>query len=355
MRRVFSNPVGKASPFAAFAAEPATSTRPVGWFARLLSLVLLAAVLVLWAGPAAAQTATISPTGSVDVTEGDAATAFSVTVSDVPGDATAQFGVLVIKESGGVTSGDFNLHASDPSMGSPTPLTITDPSNAALPDLYHIGWSGVANIPSTETTYNYWIEVPDDSVILEGVESIEIVFAILGANPTYTLLTESETLTFNVTDTPLPAPTGKPTTPANLTATAGQRAVTLIWDAVDTTSSNTNLLNDLNITKYQYRQSTDAGANYGTWTDIPNSSYTGINASTYTIGSLTDGTEYTFQVRAVNGCTATTGCGNSDPAAATMATPAADALAQPMGLTATAGNTEITLTWTDPDNAAILY
>ena len=62
MRRAFSNPVGKASRLAALAAEPAALTRPVRRPARLLSLVVLAAVLVLWAGTALAQTIEISPT-----------------------------------------------------------------------------------------------------------------------------------------------------------------------------------------------------------------------------------------------------------------------------------------------------
>ena len=136
---------------------------------------------------------------------------------------------------------------------------------------------------------------------------------------------------------------------------AGKGAVTLTWDAVDATSSNTNLLNDLQITKHQVRQTTDSDVTDETWTDIPSSAYGEVNANTYTIGSLTDGTEYTFQVRALNGCTANTGCGNSDPATAVMTTPDADALAAPTGLTADAGNTEITLTWTDPDDATILY
>ena len=60
-------------------------------------------------------------------------------------------------------------------------------------------------------------------------------------------------------------------------------------------------------------------------------------------------------MRAINGCTTTAGCGDGDPTTAIMATPDADALAQPTGLMATAGNTEVTLTWTDPGNAAILY
>ena len=38
-----------------------------------------------------------------------------------------------------------------------------------------------------------------------------------------------------------------------------------------------------------------------------------------------------------------------------MTTPDADALAQPTGLMATVGNTQVTLTWTDPGNAAITF
>ena len=382
MRLTFSNPVGKrpASPRSRLnrlagqhalrdvaTGPPTGSVRPSpltpprasaerGARARLLpTLVLLAVLLVLWVGPAAAQTVTISPTGSRNVTEGDAATAFSVTVEDLPQDTTAQFGLLVIEKSGGVTTGDFKLYDSDPSMGTPTALTLLDAPNSSLPQIYHRLWFAVGDIPSTKTTYNYWIEVPDDSVILEGEESIKITFAVLGPHPAFAVLTQSETLTLSVTDAALPDPTGKPTTPTNLMTTEGKGAVTLAWDAIDTTSGNTNRLNDGQITKHQVRQSTDGDISDETWTDIPNSGYGGVNAASHTIESLTDGTQYTFQVRAVNGCTTSTGCGNSDPSAAVMATPLAAALAQPTGLTATAGNTEITLTWTDPGDATIFY
>ena len=355
MRPAFNNPVGRRSRLAALTAEPAISIRPLRRLARLLSLVLLAAV-VLWVAPAAAQTVTISPTGSRNVTEGDTAVAIMVSVANVPQDTTkARLGLLTIQKTSGVTTGDFNLYDSDPSMGSPTALSLLDAPTATFPHIYHAKWneSTPTNIP-TSGTYNYWLEVPDDSVLFEDTEALEISFAIHGSGvaiPT----AESATLTLNVTDAPLPTPTGKPTTPANLEATAGKGAVTLAWDAVDATSSNTNRLNDVQITKHQVRRSTDGDISDETWNDIPNSGYGGVNATTYTIGSLMDGTEYTFQVRAVNGCTATTDCGNSDAATAVMATPVADALAQPTGLMATAGNTVVTLTWTDPGNAAILY
>ena len=299
---------------------------------------------------------TISPTGSVNVTEGGTAVAITVSVVNVPQDTTkARLGLLTIQKTAGVTTGDFNLYDTDPTMGSPTPLSLLDAVNELFPQIYRAQWNeGTPTDIPTSGTFNYWLEVLDDGVLFEGTEALEISFAIHGsgvATPT----AESATLTVNVTDAPLPAPTDKPTTPANLAATAGKGAVTLTWDAVDGTSSNTNRVNDVQITKHQVRQSTDGDITDETWTDIPSSAYGGVNATSYTIGSLTDGTEYTFQVRAVNACTATTGCGNSDAATEVKATPVATALAQPTGLTATAGNTEITLTWTDPGNAAILY
>ncbi len=319
---------------------------------RLLpGLGLLAATLVLGAGPVLAQTVTISPTGSVNVMEGAAAVAITVTVADVPQDTTkARLGLLTIQKTGGVTAGDFNLYDSDPSMGSPTPLSLLDAPNASFPHIYRIQWNETTatNIP-TSGTFNYWLEVPDDNV-LEGPEALQVSFAIHGsgvATPT----AESVTLTINVI---LPAPTGKPTTPANLMAAAGRGGeIRLTWDAIDATGSNTNVLNDVQITKHQYRQSTDGGANYGTWADIPNSAYGEANAAGYTIRGLIDGTEYTFQVRAVNGCTTTAGCGESDPSSSVTGTPGpTDKPTTPSNLTATPGRGAVTLTWDAIDDTS---
>ena len=72
-----------------------------------------------------------------------------------------------------------------------------------------------------------------------------------------------------------------PVAPDALTATRGDQSVTLGW----TNPSNAD------ITKYQYRQDS-AG-----WTDVTG----GATATTHTVTGLTNGTAYTFQVRAVNG------------------------------------------------------
>lgn len=309
----------------------------------MLGLVGLVGVLVLGAGPAAAQTVTISPTAAQTVEEGNSFS-FSVTVTDAG--ATHAGYIDFFPDSASIDDFEVYKQATAPT-GSDTPVTLDSYQGT----YYYEIFSG--SPPASAVTF--WLLAKTDSAYLEPDETLTFSASIqLNADP-WDLVSESSTLHVTLTDGPLPDPTDKPTMPTNLTATAGKGAITLTWDAFDTTSSNTNLLNDANITKHQFRQSTDGGANYGTWTDIPSSAFTEVNATTYTVGSLTDGTQYTFQVRAVNGCTATTGCGESDPAAATMATPDAGGLERPTGLTATAGNTQITLTWTDPGDPAILY
>ena len=79
-------------------------------------------------------------------------------------------------------------------------------------------------------------------------------------------------------------PPGKPT----LTLAAKNQSIdaTVVFSAHGTS----------NITKYQYRTKTTGS--YGSWTDSTDDvSNTG---GTFTIGSLTNGTEYTVQVRGVN-------------------------------------------------------
>ena len=81
-----------------------------------------------------------------------------------------------------------------------------------------------------------------------------------------------------------------PEAPGNLTATAGTDADTMVltWE---TPAANGN-----DITKFQvrYAQGSTAG---GTWADILNSD---ADTTTHTVTELTAGTEYTFEVHAVN-------------------------------------------------------
>ena len=74
----------------------------------------------------------------------------------------------------------------------------------------------------------------------------------------------------------------------NLAAKAGTAQVTLTWGR--TYNGNKT------ITGFEYRQKEGTNA-FGTWTAVPNS---GPNTRSYTVGSLTSDTEYTFEVRAKN-------------------------------------------------------
>ena len=404
MRRAFSNPVGKASRLAAHAAEPAALTRPVRRPARLLSLVVPAAVLVLGADTALAQTVSITHTGSATVTdgkvqivEGGASTTFQIDLEDdfvtklqAAHPEMARTGARIgatlrfYRDSAGVTwttSGSTFADRTDEFEVSYSGTALRHRYSAASPGssfpasreariwfFVPLGTNNngesssfTSDLAAFEASFpiTFTIKAESDTTYLEE-ESIRVAFVPTAsgsqATPSFSAFQiGSQTLAFDLVEGAFPDPTAKPTTPANLTAAAGKGAVTLTWDAVDATSSNTNIVNDAQITKHQVRQSTDGGTNYGTWTDIPNSGYGGVNAVSYTIGSLMDGTEYTFQVRAVNDCTTSAGCGESDPATATMATPVADGLAQPTGLMATAGNTQVTLTWTDPGDDDIRH
>ncbi|TGG90146.1 MAG: hypothetical protein ERJ67_11545, partial [Aphanocapsa feldmannii 277cV] len=115
--------------------------------------------------------------------------------------------------------------------------------------------------------------------------------------------------------------------PTNLTATAGDGDVVLHWSEA-TTKTNQS------ITGYQLK------TNNGSFQTIPNSGSGGANRTSYTRTNLTNGTTYSFKVRAIHGRESTS----------VTAKPLFAALS---GLTATAADTEVTLSWDDPTDSSI--
>ena len=113
-----------------------------------------------------------------------------------------------------------------------------------------------------------------------------------------------------------------------LAGTAGNGQVTLLWTAPTSTGGNA-------ITDYLVQQSSDAGVTWTTFTDAVST------ATSAAVTGLTNGTSYMFQVATVNGV------GAGTYAQSTVLTPRG--MPGPVtGLAGTAGNSQVTLSWTVP-------
>ena len=207
-----------------------------------------------------------------------------------------------------------------------------------------LSWDDPDNITITKYQVRWKVKDSEDSTYTARVDITHPnPYATPPTPPTeYTAtgLTNGTTYTFEVragngtgegpASTVDAKPIAIPNAPENLSAAPGDGQVALSWDKPS---------NDATIGNYTYEVSTDGGT---TFAEIEGSSAT---TTAHTVMSLTNGTEYTLAVRAVNG----TGNGlvatvNARP----IAVPAA-----PTALSATAGATEVALTWDDPDDDTI--
>ncbi len=131
-------------------------------------------------------------------------------------------------------------------------------------------------------------------------------------------------------------PSTTPPQPASVTATRGDRQVTLSWTA-GAAGEPGEATWAAPTTSWQYRMKTGDGG-FATWTDIADSDAT---TTAHTVTDLINGVVYTFEVRAMNAM-------GTGTAASASATPA---VAPPAPtLTAQAGDTAVTLSWTPNGN-----
>ena len=114
-------------------------------------------------------------------------------------------------------------------------------------------------------------------------------------------------------------PAGGPGRPGSLSASAGSGRVTLRWSAASSNGSA--------ITRYEYQR---GSSRYSTVSG-------GASARSKTVTGLTNGTKYTFRVRAVNGV----GAGS----AATVSATPAGVPGAPQNLRASTGIGKVTLSW----------
>ena len=174
-----------------------------------------------------------------------------------------------------------------------------------------------------------WTEIPDSQSTVQGQFTRYAVQNLTnGQAYTFAIQAENDTGTSPVSAAVTATPQGgAPAKPTGLSAAPGNAEVTLTWD--DPT--------DASITKYQVKQ--DAAA----WADISGSNTGTIS---HTVGSLSNGTAYTFQIRAVNDHD---GDSTDDPGPASDAVTVRPGVAEaPASLVAAAGDAQVTLTWTAP-------
>ena len=173
---------------------------------------------------------------------------------------------------------------------------------------------------------------------VQAGETVTVSYTVPATNPVQDL---SGNRAAAITNLPVSnnTPATAPPAPTNLTAQAGDRSVTLTW----TTSGNGGSA----ITKHQYQEKIESGL-FGNWMNISNSAEGQTNANSYTVPNRTNGTTYTYKVRAVNAQGESTES-NEDSARPT-ATVTSTAPPAPTNLTAQAGDRSVTLTWTTPGN-----
>ena len=129
-------------------------------------------------------------------------------------------------------------------------------------------------------------------------------------------------------------PRTTPAAPITLKATSGNEQVTLTWTPPPNDGGAA-------ISRYEYRQSPDGGITWSPdWTSIPGS---GAHTTRHPITGLSNGTAYTFEVRAQNAAGA--GKASNSVQATPATTPGA-----PITLKATARNRQVTLAWTTPSD-----
>ncbi len=120
---------------------------------------------------------------------------------------------------------------------------------------------------------------------------------------------------------------GVPDAPTSLSATVGNAEISLTWTAPSDNGSA--------ITDYVIEYRLTAATAFSTFSDGTST------ATSATVTSLTNGSDYTFRVSATNAV------GTSSASSTTTATPAAVPDA-PTSLAATPGNVQVSLTWTAP-------
>ena len=187
----------------------------------------------------------------------------------------------------------FRNNNLDPLAFTGNPLTVTAGSSSTYTVKLSKAYRGVLSLSSSATTQatvspatltftaaNYnTAQTVTVTGVAAGQATVNHRFRLTGA--TADAIPNAGTVAVTVNAAP------PPSAPGNLNATAGDGQVVLTWDNPD----------DGSITSYKVRYAKTAERAGTPWNPVPNA---GASSTSHTVGSLTNGEEYSFQVRAVN-------------------------------------------------------
>ena len=256
-----------------------------------------------------------SPSTSTSITEGDSGST-DVTVTATlgePAQANFSFQVTLEGSSGGTAQGSSS--GRDPC----TPPLIPKDTDYCFPTGVSVSVAGGGTQGTmTVRIFGDTRDEQDETIQLIGYSD-----GWTSGRITLTIVDDDE------------GGAAKPTKPTGLSATPGNRQVELTWSDPENDS----------ITRYQVQQRKGSAA-WGGWTAISGSDATTVS---HTVRGLDNDSEYRFRIRARNAG------GNGAQSAVARATPTATITrpAAPTGLSAAAGNRQVTLSWTDPNNPTI--
>ncbi|MDA3015308.1 MAG: fibronectin type III domain-containing protein, partial [Actinomycetota bacterium] len=337
-----------------------------------------AAFITLTSGTATAAQTTIDVSDSSFVADGSSTVTVTVRPRDASGNlvTTGSHTIVVsstagtIADSGAPTrqeDGSYTVTLTSPTTTGTATVTATL-GGVAITDTASV--RAVAGSPSTSTST---VSVADDSLTADGSSTTTVTVRLQDANSnpiviggatvavtvtgegstgsvtdnrdgsytaTYTAGSSSGSVTISatvggssITDTAtitLSAAATAPDAPTDLVGTPGVRSVSLTWTAPTSDGGAT-------ITDYIVEYSSNSGSNWTTFAD-------GTSASTRaTVTGLTDGTEYTFRVSAVNSAGTGTASATETVTPGVPGTPTSFAAADGADGTAT-------LTWSAPSS-----
>ena len=330
------------------------------------------------AASAANSPATGAPTISGTAQVGETLTADKSGIADADGLSNVQYEYQWLADDSdisGATNATYTLAAADEGKAIKVEVTFTDDAGndesltSAATDVVEAApttnspatgaptISGTAQVGETLTADKSGIADADDlTSATYSYQWLADDAEIAGANgSTYTLVAEdegkaikvqvsftddagnNEALTSAATGAVSAAqPTEPPAMPTGLSATASLDSVTLTWDDPG----------DDTITGYVILRRVRENNVGGEFSElVPD---TGSAATTYTDNTVAAGTTYTYRIKAINGA------GTSERSRwFHIDTPAAPVPAKPTGLSATASNDRVVLTWDDPGDDSI--